>query len=219
MPQVTDMRQKSLHRDLSAASTGLYSTQDAQKKWLKDIRGRTGNTLQELWTQEFLATGGANVKIGQSYMDNQKAWLKNLSHTQPNSNDEWFDYWFGEAFPNNLVQNPNFATALNWTFGIGWSHDAVNGWAHCDGTQTGTSVLGQTNVTTIGKTYLCRFLLSNVTFGGVNFVLGNSTSQTGFLFASGFYEYTLTAVGSTSVNFHANSGFIGNVEFCGVWEV
>ena len=94
--KLNDNRQALLHGRIGKP-VGTYSTNDAQTTWLSQMRGRVGDTLQELWTQEFLAVAGATVKVVYDYSDQQHMYLDFLGAAGESLDEKWMDFWDGST--------------------------------------------------------------------------------------------------------------------------
>ena len=96
---------------------GSVALQDAEMRWLREVKLRAGDTLAELWTAEFIAVCGE---------DDDYAYLRFLGYiyTLP---EMWSEYWLYGAVPRpplthlgipvtyegELVYHGSFATNPN----------------------------------------------------------------------------------------------------------
>jgi hypothetical protein len=95
---------------LGAGAVGS-TLNELEINWLKDIRGRAGSTLNELWHSEFLAEGAAATTwngMAYEYLGLQGALARTL-------NERWYQFWAsggsGGATP---IYNTDAVAAL-WT--------------------------------------------------------------------------------------------------------
>jgi hypothetical protein len=210
---------------------------------LMSYHSNTNNTftITEEW-QRFeltgsIATGGANF-YAIDFRDNSTTlseliiWGANSQ--EPNTglqgywkmgdgtNDE-YPIIYDQTNPtlsSELVTNGDFATDSDWIYGDGWNIE--DGFAKCNGTQTGNSIFYQNLGDLSNKTVKFTFTISN--FGG-------GELETSFFGASGTTVFEVTANGDYTfyVNVHsghngntgftANSSFIGYVDNVSVKEV
>jgi len=95
--KVNDDKQTEL-ADVTGKPVGTYKTNDGEIDWLKRVRGRTGDTLNELWMQEFIAVaGGAGAKWVYSFDDNARIYLTFLNRIGTTLPEMWQDFWNGNA--------------------------------------------------------------------------------------------------------------------------
>ena len=116
-------------------------------------------------------------------------------------------------FGNELVVNGDFATDTDWNKNANWT--ISGGKANADGTSS-ADINQNTNLPTIGKTYLVTYTISNYTsgtfkvqFGGV--LLGAKN-------AVGTYEETLTAVSTDRLRIKGTTP-LGSISYISVKEV
>jgi hypothetical protein len=120
-------------------------------------------------------------------------------------------------FGPELIQNGNFDTDSDWNKDTGWG--ISGGKASCDGSQTGTSNLSQTNVITdTSKTYRVEFTLSNYTAGNVKAKISND-AQGVTKSANGTYVEFLSGMSNRTLSLTANADFIGSIDNVSVTEV
>ncbi|MCP3675981.1 MAG: hypothetical protein GY829_16155 [Gammaproteobacteria bacterium] len=120
---------------------------------------------------------------------------------------------------SKLVINGGFDTDMSWDKGTGWL--IGSGVASCDGTQTISSDLSQSNVvpSSTAGTYSVTFTLSGITASSINVFL--STSDNHVFDTNGTYTIELVTTASTSgtLFFRANSSFIGALDNISVVKV
>ena len=116
---------------------------------------------------------------------------------------------------DSLVTNGDFASDTNWTKGTGWT--ISGGVATCDGTQTTSTDLIQTNDLTDGVTYAVTYTVSGYTAGSVyGWINGNLLTARS---ANGtFTDYiNLTGV-NASIGLRAVSTFAGSIDNISIYK-
>jgi hypothetical protein len=109
---------------------------------------------------------------------------------------------------------------VDWTRGTGWTFDANNDTAHCDGTQVGNTGLnaGASVPVTAGSVYQISFDLT-VSSGFINWVAIGDTLDNTNLTTSGRYETTLVAATSGPFNVAGDANFVGTFDNISVREI
>ena len=191
---------------LSISSNGEYTAY-----------GVAGGTVLRLRSQNGFDGSVTNITISEVNTGLQGYWKMG-----DGTNDE-YPVIFDQTNPTlsaELVTNGSFATDSDWTYGDGWNIE--DGFAKCNGTQTGNSIFYQNLGDLSNKTVKLTFTISN--FGG-------GELETSFFGASGTTVYEVTANGdytfyinvqsghNGNTGFTANSSFIGYVDNVSVKEV
>jgi hypothetical protein len=114
------------------------------------------------------------------------------------------------SFGVDLITNGDFATDTDWSKGTGWT--ISGGVAHCDGTQTGLSSLGQAGVVTIGNLYKVTFELSNNAAGNIRVLVGSPNTEWAWLSGNGPKTVYYFGEGNTTLYFQADADFIGDID-------
>jgi len=112
------------------------------------------------------------------------------------------------------VNNGSFATAGYWTYGQdggnGWSRDASNLEADCNGSQTVQVDLTQDISAVASGQYLLQYTISNYVAGTVTPQIGGVDGMARE--ANGSYGEYITATGTGNLKFQADSDFNGTVD-------
>jgi hypothetical protein len=115
---------------------------------------------------------------------------------------------------SELVTNGTFEADTDWTKGTGWTIDAVNKWAECDGTQVADSDLEQSIVVTTGAEYSVKFTVSNYAAGSITPILGGTDGTARS--ANGRYEEIIVAGAGGKIEFRADVDFEGYIDLASV---
>ena len=169
---------------------------------------------------EFLG-GGADANCDGAVADFQlydKAWnATDVKYDWENPDKDVFDRVDeAQALGEELVTNGDFALNSNWSEGVGWDV-AGNGFATCDGSQTGTSNLRQ-DIYTPGKVYKTIITVNSVTAGSILIFTGTANSQL-TITEAGTYAITIYALTSNSLYIQADASFDGSISNVSVREV
>ena len=196
----------------------------------------SANVYKEFtYTLNFTGIGGQHLILGQQVIGNNDSInFDNVTVTEVNTglqgywkmgsgiNDE-YPVIYDQTNPTlgaELVTNGDFATDSDWTYGDGWNIE--DGFAKCNGTQTGNSIFYQNLGDLSNKTVKFTFTINN--FGG-------GELETSFFGASGTTVFEVTANGdytfyinvqsghNGNTGFTANSSFIGYVDNVSIKEV
>ena len=122
-----------------------------------------------------------------------------------------------------LVTNGTFDEDASWTEGTGW--DIIGGKAVCDGTQTTTTYLNQSNaiISPANKKYKIKFTVSDYVSGGVGvYPTINGIGSYALAVANGDYVHYYEAPSSatnTTLYVQANGTFQGSIDNISVVEV
>jgi len=125
-------------------------------------------------------------------------------------------YWCHVTGLYDPVSNGDFATSDDWTFGDdgggGWSHDAVNLEADCDGLQVGAVSLTQSINVGVDDRYLFTFTVKNYVAGTVTPVLDGISGKA--VSANGTYNqyFSPTTSGTDTIAFQADAAFQGSID-------
>jgi hypothetical protein len=127
----------------------------------------------------------------------------------------WLDFNKSEVIGSEEAVNGDFALNSDWSEGVGWDV-AGNGFATCDGLQTGVSNLSQV-IYTVGKAYKTIINVNSVTAGSISIFTGTSSSQLNIT-AANTYTITQTSASDT-LYIQADASFIGSISNVSVKEV
>jgi hypothetical protein len=109
----------------------------------------------------------------------------------------------------NLITDPTFISASNWTAGNGWS--IASNAASCDGSQTDISDLSQTITPREGNSYEVIFTVENYISGELTPVIGGKLGTA--INANGTYTETIISDSETDFDLRADVDFIGDVTY------
>jgi hypothetical protein len=97
MSKVNDYKMAQLAA-ITGKPVGTFATPDMEVDWLSRVRGRAGNTLNELWEQEFIAlASGSGAKVSNAFDDNAVIYLTFLNRTGDTLPEMWQDFWNGNT--------------------------------------------------------------------------------------------------------------------------
>jgi hypothetical protein len=82
---------------ITGKPVGTFNMVDMEMDWLSRVRGRAGNTLNELWKQEFFAVTAGAAKLTMAYDDSAMLYLKTLGLIGETLPELWLDFWNGNA--------------------------------------------------------------------------------------------------------------------------
>ncbi|MDB4450879.1 LamG domain-containing protein [Pseudomonadales bacterium] len=172
-------------------------------------------------SNEFLGGENSDYNCDGAVADFQlydKAWnATDVKYDWENPDKDVFDrVGVAEVLGEELVTNGDFALNSNWSEGVGWDV-AGNGFATCDGSQTGTSNLEQV-IYTPGKLYKNIITVDSVDAGSLAIFTGTSNSQL-TITEAGTYAITIYASTSNSLYIQADASFDGSISNVSVREV
>jgi hypothetical protein len=120
-----------------------------------------------------------------------------------------------DAYGPEKVSEGDFATDALWTWGTGWTHDAVN--LEADHTPGDTDPLEQDINAEAGKSYRLTYTIKNYAAGSVTPQIGGVNGVTRS--ADGTYTETIAATNAGNLKFIPNAAFDGSIDDVSVNEI
>jgi len=118
-----------------------------------------------------------------------------------------------DPYGPELIVNGDFITDSDWSKGVGWSINTVDNRAELDGTNTGSSLLQQSGILTVGVLYEVSFTVTGYVSGSFYARLGFSGSGTPRS-ANGTFVQQITCSGNANFDILALASsefFITNI--------
>jgi hypothetical protein len=120
-----------------------------------------------------------------------------------------------DSYGPEMVTNGDFAAAVSWIFGAGWTHDAVN--LEADHAPGSTAALEQAIGPGAGKSYRLTYKIKNHAAGSVTPQIGGVNGVTRS--ADGTYTETIVATTAGNLKFIPNAAFDGSIDDVSVNEI